>query len=58
MKALIIADGNIGLCHIQGPSKIADDQKYPYLFDTNKTYRSRFENEFWNSKKKQAKQKS
>ena len=43
MKALIIGVGNIGLRHIQGLSKIDDDQKLIYLFDTNKNYRSRFE---------------
>lgn len=45
MKALIIGVGNIGIRHIQGLSKLKDDQKHIYLFDLNKTYRLRFENE-------------
>ncbi|MDC3043069.1 Gfo/Idh/MocA family oxidoreductase [Candidatus Pelagibacter sp.] len=45
MKALIIGVGNIGMRHIQGLSKLKDDQKHIYLFDLNKTYRLRFENE-------------
>lgn len=45
MKALIIGVGNIGMRHIQGLSKLKDDQKHIYLFDLNKTYRLRFEYE-------------
>ena len=45
MKALIIGIGNIGIRHIQGLSKIKDDQKHIYLFDLNKTYKFRFRNE-------------